>query len=216
MQLVKYERACRAIAEAKAIDEVLEIRNVAVAMKAYAKQANNHKLEADAIEIRMRAIRRMDQMRQEQASTIGLAKGKQSPKGFVKNPLGPPTLAEAGIGKNLAHEGRKLGALTEQQFEKTVKEARESVDRVVKNVLGQDQQGLAANISLLRRKTPPSDEEHIRWTLNQVRGDIITGWRNIQDPKSEKRLFRALRKLIGRLEKADRESLSDGRKRLCV
>ena len=75
--LVKYDSVCRALAEVKSIDEVLEIRNASIAMKAYAKQANNHELERDAIEIRMRATRRMDQMRQEQARTIGLAKGGQ-------------------------------------------------------------------------------------------------------------------------------------------
>src|SRR5215831_2776008 len=77
VKLIKYDRACKAIAAAKRVDEVKRIRDVAVAMKAYAKQANNHELERDAIEIRMRATRRMDQMRQEQARTIGLAKGGQ-------------------------------------------------------------------------------------------------------------------------------------------
>src|SRR6516162_9302738 len=52
--LVKYDAVCRALAEVKSIDEVLEIRNASIAMKAYAKQANNHELERDAIEIRMR------------------------------------------------------------------------------------------------------------------------------------------------------------------
>ena len=38
-----------------------------------------------------------------------------------------PTLAEAGISKNLANEGRKLGALSEKEFERAVTTAREAV-----------------------------------------------------------------------------------------
>src|SRR5262249_21285813 len=84
---------------------------------------NNHELEADAIEIRMRATRRMDQMRQEQAKTIGLAKGGGGKHGR-KRVAEKPTLKDAGINKNLAHEGRKLGALSDQEFEQKVTEAR--------------------------------------------------------------------------------------------
>jgi hypothetical protein len=72
------------IAVAERVDEVKKIRDVSIAMRAYARQANNHELEADAIEIRMRATRRMDQMRQEQAATIGLSKGTRGSKvGFI-------------------------------------------------------------------------------------------------------------------------------------
>ena len=44
----------------------------------------------------------------------------------------PATLAEAGINKNLAHEGRKLGALSEPEFEQAVETARSSIGKVVK------------------------------------------------------------------------------------
>ncbi len=42
-----------------------------------ARQAKNHNLEAAAIEIRMRATRRMDQMRQGQKATLGFNRGAQ-------------------------------------------------------------------------------------------------------------------------------------------
>ena len=79
-------------------------------------------MEADAIEIRLRATRRMDQMRVAQKETIGLNKGGQ-PKNRVDDR--PSTLAEAGITKNLAHEGRQLGALREPEFERAVETARD-------------------------------------------------------------------------------------------
>jgi hypothetical protein len=56
-------RRCRAIAAAERVEQVKGIRDV---MRAYARQADNHDMEADAIEIRMRGTRRMDQMRREQ------------------------------------------------------------------------------------------------------------------------------------------------------
>lgn len=137
VKLIKYDAACRAIAEAKRVDEVKKIRDVSIAMRAYAKQAHNHDLEADAIEIRMRATRRMDQMRVEQKATIGLAKGGKPYTGSRKDPV-KPTLADAGINKHLADEGRKLGALSDREFEKAITVARESVGRVIKDALRTD------------------------------------------------------------------------------
>lgn len=143
-KLIKYDAACRAIAAAKNVDEVKSIRDASIAMKAYARQAKNHTMEADAIEIRMRATRRMDQMRQDQKTTVGLAKGTQGKGrpalGGLRNnpPKDVPTLAEAGIDKNLAHEGRKLGALTNREFEKAVSSARTAVGSVIKTALRTD------------------------------------------------------------------------------
>ncbi|MBB2709770.1 hypothetical protein N2597_07500 [Rhizobium sophoriradicis] len=54
--------------------------------------------------------RRLDQMRQAQKETIGLAKAGRPPKIGVPDTPIIPTLAEAGIDKNLAKEGRKLSA----------------------------------------------------------------------------------------------------------
>jgi N6-adenosine-specific RNA methylase IME4 len=137
MNLIKYDSACAAIAEAKRVDEVKSIRDLAVAMKAYARQASNRELEADAVEIRMRATRRMDHMRQEQKTTVGLAQGRRSDLGYSKTQV-KPTLAEAGIDKNLAHEGRKLGALSEPEFTAAVTVARDAIKSVIKTALRTD------------------------------------------------------------------------------
>jgi hypothetical protein len=75
-------------------------------MAAYARQAKKRELEADAIEIRFRATRRLDQLRQAQKETVGPAAGGWKSRGLSENPQDKPTLAPQGVDKNLAHQAR--------------------------------------------------------------------------------------------------------------
>jgi hypothetical protein len=118
-ELARYDTACRALAEARSVDEVKDIRDMAVAMAAYARQAKNKDLESDAVEIRMRATRRLDELRQAQKETVGLATGKEGKRkalGLPENPSDRPTLASQGIDKNLAQQARVLGKLSDEGF----------------------------------------------------------------------------------------------------
>lgn len=130
--LVKYDAACRAVAEAKTIDEVKDIHDKSVALQAYARQARNHDLEADAIEIRMRATRRLDQLRVDQKTTVGLNQGSRLVGPSRTRQDDRPTLAQAGIDKHLAHRARGLGALSDLDFEAAVVTARRNITSVVK------------------------------------------------------------------------------------
>jgi hypothetical protein len=128
LALPRYDEICRAVREAKTVDEVDEIIGRAEAIRAYAKQARNRQLELDAAEIRLRAERRLGELMQGAGRTIGKAKGGQpyqlTATGLRQNPVGTPTLAEAGIDKNLAHRARSGVAVPEQKFEELLKENR--------------------------------------------------------------------------------------------
>jgi N6-adenosine-specific RNA methylase IME4 len=110
-------------------------------MAHYARQAKNRDLEADAVEIRMRATRRLDQLRQAQKDSVGLATGGEHGgrtriDGVRSTPsIVRPTLAQQGIDKNLAKHARALGALSPERFEQAVADARSATTRAFRNVV---------------------------------------------------------------------------------
>jgi N6-adenosine-specific RNA methylase IME4 len=133
--LIKYDAARRAIAEAVAIDEVRGIRDQSIAMRACARVAKDRQMEADAVELRMRATRRLAELIGAQKEAIGLSRGGRPIKtGFSDNPV-LPTLAMQGIDKNLAHDARVLGKLSEQEFEEKITDARAATNRAFKAVV---------------------------------------------------------------------------------
>ena len=119
-ELVRYDAACRALIEAKSVDEVKDIRDKAVAIKAYARQAKNKSLEADAFEIRVRAERRLGEMMNAQNLRPG------NPQWGTGNLI---VLADAGIDKNLAKRARQFRELDEATFENLVAEGRDDVQK---------------------------------------------------------------------------------------
>jgi hypothetical protein len=130
---LRYDAACLALAAAKAVDDVLEISAQADAVRAYARQAKNRQLEIDAAEIRIRAERRLGELMSEQKKTVGLATGNQHahPLGVPVTPSARPSLAEAGIDKNLAKRARTYAAVPTAQFERLLTNKRQSENRRV-------------------------------------------------------------------------------------
>jgi hypothetical protein len=78
-------------------------------------------------------------MMRAQKETVGLNRGLAGREitGLGANPVKDtrPTLASQGVDKNLAHQARTLGALTDAQFEKAVAAARDAVHVTVKAAL---------------------------------------------------------------------------------
>lgn len=136
-QLIKYEAACRALAECKAVDEVKAWADKAAAMQAYGRMAKDKTLEVDASEIRIRAERRLGEMLTAQKQGGGLAAGT---RGQLAGKSGDglavvsndrqkhaPKLADAGISKDLSSRAQKLAAVPESEFEAEVGAWRERV-----------------------------------------------------------------------------------------
>lgn len=164
--LTKYDAACQAIAEAATVDEVKYFHDEAKAIAAYARQAKNRELEAQCVEIRMRATRRLGEMVAEQKRTIGLAKGGRPKTGLSENPVSAPTFASQKIDKNLAHRARTLADLPEEKFEERVAEAREVALGVVEKVVRrQDHETRKAHREQPHGK--PSDHVNAPYELKQ-------------------------------------------------
>lgn len=134
--LVKYEAACRAVAECKAIDEVKGIHDKAEAMRVYARLAGDKSMEIDAAEIRIRAERRLGEMLAEQKATGGLntgtrlagnARGEGQGSPAVVSDDHRPRLADAGVSKDLSSRAQKLAAVPPAEFEAEVGEWRDRV-----------------------------------------------------------------------------------------
>jgi hypothetical protein len=91
----------------------------------YARKIKDNQIAADAREIRMRGERKLGEIMKAQKETVGLNQGGRPKTGLLENPVSEPklpTLAEAGIDKNLANSARKEAAKSKEQFEIDVAE----------------------------------------------------------------------------------------------
>jgi N6-adenosine-specific RNA methylase IME4 len=122
VELVRYDAACRALAEAHRVDEVKTIRDKAVAMQAYARQAKDTTLITQATEIRMRAERRAGELLREMEKYKGAVPGKTGRKG---KPLldTTPKLSDLGVTKTQSSRWQKLAALDADKFEAEIEHA---------------------------------------------------------------------------------------------
>jgi phage N-6-adenine-methyltransferase len=143
--LAYYDGACRAVAEAKNIDDVKAIRNKAEAMRAYGRVAQNKVLEIDACEIRIRAEIKLGEMITAQKETVGLNTGAagigKAPSAVLDaNRTQIATLAEAGIDKKLSARAQKLAAIPKGERETLLKDWRSRIeidkDRLSTDLLG--------------------------------------------------------------------------------
>lgn len=119
--LARYEAARAALAEARSVDEVKDIRDKAEALRAYARQAKDKALEIDAREIRWRAERRIGEFIK---SAPKAKAGRPAKVEIGIEPIPISTLDEMGIHKALAMRARAAADIPEDSFERLVARAR--------------------------------------------------------------------------------------------
>jgi hypothetical protein len=124
--LTRYDAARFALSEARRVDEVKDIRDKAIAMQAYAKQAKDTQLLEDATELRLRAEARAGELLATTPKAVGGEHGgKPKIDGSRSRPSIPtPTLADLKITKTQSSKWQKLAALPPEKFEIRVEHAK--------------------------------------------------------------------------------------------
>ena len=170
-EIVRYEAMVYAIAECHAIDEVKDIRDKAMALELYAKQARNTEAERKASEIRLRAERRTGELLKElaRATPVEVATAGGFAKAATPNDADKQTAAftptpspyasalqQTGISTQTASRYQALANVPAQVFEEALR------DPVVK----------PTTAALIR---------HARAPEPQMPGDVLWLWGRMRD-----------------------------------
>lgn len=125
--LCLYDQACRALAEARRIDEVMSVRDESERLRLYARQAKDRDLMADAVEIRLRAERRLGFLLKEAKQVGQIAEGRPAKNCAEPEQFPRVTLDEAGIDRKLSSMAQKRASISEQAFDAMLRATRDRV-----------------------------------------------------------------------------------------
>lgn len=137
--LALYERMCSAIAECVAVDEAKDIRDKALALEAYYRQARNLDAEREAANVRLRAERRVGELlkelaraetpnpqgrNQHEVTSPEVTQPRRPSISEMAMPKGPSpyasALAEHGISRQTAHKFQALANIPKADFERAL------------------------------------------------------------------------------------------------
>ncbi|WP_315766160.1 MULTISPECIES: hypothetical protein [unclassified Bradyrhizobium] len=128
-----YEKARSALAEAQRVDEVKDVRDKAMAMQLYAKQARDRDLINFATDIKLRAERRAGELLREMAENgeRQLPGDAIGGNGNSELPLATPTLGDLGVSKMQSSRWQQLAELDEAEFEAKVAKTKEKAQAAI-------------------------------------------------------------------------------------
>jgi len=116
-ELIKLSNATKALAEARTLDEVSKIRDIARAAEVYAKAAKlGEQAINSAIEIRLRAERKAGEMLAQMDKNPGTRPSKEDGGTMREPPSGVSTLASLGIDKKQSSNWQKVASIPDKQF----------------------------------------------------------------------------------------------------
>lgn len=125
--LARYDAMVTAIAECERVDEVKDIRDKAVALEAYYRQARNLEAERQAANVRLRAERRSGELLKELARAETASGGDTGANQYGRRVAAsdgatPPseytaTLDSMGMSRQQAHRFQSLANVDEREFE---------------------------------------------------------------------------------------------------
>jgi ParB family chromosome partitioning protein len=124
--LVLYNRARQALAQARSLDEVKDVRDKAEALRQYAQQiGENQDMVNNLAEIKIRAERRAGELLAEMdkaKGTQGQLAGRDSSGSNIMLPPenDVPTLADLGIGRMQSSRWRTIARIPENKFEEHI------------------------------------------------------------------------------------------------
>jgi N6-adenosine-specific RNA methylase IME4 len=128
--LALYDAARAALAAAVRVDEVRDVLAGAAAIRAYAQQAKDREMEANAVVLRERAERRLGEMLVAQRDSGGLARGGRPAKPVPDaEQVSMPeiTLADMGIDRKLSSRAQRKAGIALQAFEAMVEGVRDRI-----------------------------------------------------------------------------------------
>ena len=148
--ILKYDLACRALAEAVSMDEVKDIIDKAEAMRIYARQAKNTENEERAAIIRLRGKRRLGEMLIEHRELGRLHEGRPRKRNDGKNePLERIKIADFGIDKKFSVDLQELARLSDESYNhveaKVAASIRESSLKGYKSAVGTEEKKIRRN-----------------------------------------------------------------------
>jgi protein gp37 len=121
--LTRFAMSERALADAKTVTEITEVCSFYEGIRKTARGLKNRDAEIEAAEFIIRARRRLGELLEDARKADALAKGARTSggpgrgkRGLRKTRVLEPTLAAAGVDKNLAHAARQIGKLAPEDF----------------------------------------------------------------------------------------------------